>query len=96
MHGEFKVKGGKLVVMDLHVLDGHLHDVRLSGDFFLEPDTALTQINAALSGQPATASAHELIAAIEASLPPDVMMFGFSAEAVAEAVLRALGRSAAA
>ena len=41
MHGEFKVPGGKLVVVDLEVVDGRIADFRLAGDFFLEPDEAL-------------------------------------------------------
>ena len=96
MHGEFKVVGGKLVVMDLDVIEGHLHNVRLSGDFFLEPDTALAEINAALEGLPATASGEQMAAAIDAALAPDVMMAGFSPAAVAEAVLRAIERSTSA
>ncbi|MGW3471010.1 hypothetical protein ACWDKQ_21715 [Saccharopolyspora sp. NPDC000995] len=50
MHGEYKVPGGKLVVVDLDVVDGRLVDVWLSGDFFPEPDEALANINGALSG----------------------------------------------
>ena len=41
MHGEFKVPGGKLVVADFDVVDGRLANVRVSGDFFLEPDDTL-------------------------------------------------------
>ena len=52
MHGEFKVPGGKLVVVDLTVRNGMLADVRVSGDFFLEPDEALPAIDAALTGSP--------------------------------------------
>ena len=44
MHGEFKVPGGKLVVVDLEVVDGRISDFRLAGDFFLEPDSALEAI----------------------------------------------------
>ena len=50
MHGEYKVPGGKLVVVDLEVEDGLIRDFRLAGDFFLEPDTALEAINAAVEG----------------------------------------------
>ena len=53
MHGEYKVPGGKLVVVDLAVAAGHLDQVQVSGDFFLEPDSALDAINAALQGLPA-------------------------------------------
>ncbi|MGB8633724.1 MAG: lipoate protein ligase C-terminal domain-containing protein [Rhodanobacteraceae bacterium] len=92
MHGEYKVSGGKLVVVDLDIEDGRLHKVQLSGDFFLEPDTALAQINAALEGLPATASADDIAQAVDAALDADVAMYGFSPEAVAATVLRALGR----
>ncbi len=90
MHGEYKMPGGKLVVIDLHVLDARLAAVQLSGDFFLEPDSALDAMNHALCGQPADASQAELTAAINAALGSEVMMYGISAEAVAVAVQRAV------
>ena len=90
VHGEYKVPGGKLVVVDLDVVDGQLRNVQLSGDFFLEPDTALAQMNAALNGLPAVSSREKIIAAINAALGDDVLMYGFSADAVAETVQRAL------
>ncbi len=90
MHGEFKVPGGKLVVADLEVDDGKLTRVQISGDFFLEPPEALAQIDAALEGLAADASETEIALAIQLALPKDVEMFGFSAEAVAVAIRRAL------
>jgi lipoate-protein ligase A len=93
MHGEFKVPSGKLVVVDLDVTDGLLADVRLSGDFFLEPDEALTAIDQALQGAPESASAETLTARIERALPPGTSMYGFSAASVATAVRRALSRA---
>lgn len=93
MHGEFKVPGGKLVVVDLDVVDGRLAHVRLSGDFFLEPDDALPAIDAALSGLDAASDAKAIAAAVTAALPPDAVLLGFSAEAVATAVRRAVQRA---
>lgn len=90
MHGEYKMPGGKLVVIDLQLRDGRLAEVQVSGDFFLEPDDALHAIDAALEGQHASADEHVLAAAIRARLAPGVMMFGISPEAVAVAVRRAL------
>ena len=90
MHGEYKVPGGKLVVVDLSVADGHLSRVQVSGDFFLEPDSALDAMNAALEGLPADAGEPLLAAAIHVALGRDVQLFGISAEAVAVAVRRAL------
>ncbi len=94
MHGEYKMPGGKLVVIDLDVRDGRLADVQLSGDFFLEPDSALHTINAALEGQPEQVSTAELTEAVLDALPPDVMMYGLSPEAIAVAVSRALHKEA--
>ncbi|MFC8304689.1 biotin/lipoate A/B protein ligase family protein [Specibacter sp. NPDC057265] len=93
LHGEYKVRGGKLVVVDLDSRDGVLSDVRVSGDFFLEPDEALDTINAALTGLPVDTPGEGIAAAITAALPAGVVLFGFSAEAVAVAVRRALAKA---
>ncbi|MBX3195745.1 MAG: lipoate--protein ligase family protein [Microbacteriaceae bacterium] len=93
MHGEFKVPGGKLVVADLDVVAERLADVRISGDFFLEPDDALPAIDAALTGMPADTDARALAAAVQGALPDGAQLLGFSPEAVATAVRRALQRA---
>lgn len=90
MHGEYKMPGGKLVVADLQVVAGRLASVQISGDFFLEPDSALEQINRALTGLPARGLRTDRIRAISNSLDAGVQMYGISAEAVAIAVERAL------
>jgi lipoate-protein ligase A len=90
MHGEFKVPGGKLVVVDLHVVDGRLADVRVSGDFFLEPDEALPAIDRALTGLPVASDATHIAAAVTGALPEGAVLLGFSADSVATAVRRAL------
>lgn len=96
MHGEFKMPGGKLIVIDLALREGCLANVQLSGDFFLEPDAALDVINATLEGQRADADEHMLAAAIRAQLAPGVMMYGISPEAIAVAVRRAIDQGTAA
>ncbi len=93
MHGEYKVPGGKLVVADVEVADGALSRVAISGDFFLEPDTALEAIDAALVGRPAGAGVADLSRAVQSALGPEVVMVGFTAESVAIAVRRALGHA---
>lgn len=93
MHGEYKVPGGKLVVVDLEVEDGRLRDVRVAGDFFLEPDEALLAMNRALEGAPADTDARGLAARVEAALPEGTVMFGFTADAVGVAVRRALAHA---
>ncbi|KAA1418410.1 lipoate--protein ligase family protein [Mumia zhuanghuii] len=94
MHGEYKVPGGKLVVADLSVDDGRLTGVRVSGDFFLEPDEALDRITGALESMPADASVGAYAQAVDASLD-GATMIGFDARSVGFAVTRALGRSTA-
>jgi lipoate-protein ligase A len=93
MHGEFKVPGGKLVVADLEVVDDRLAGVRISGDFFLEPDDALAAIDTALTGLPAGTDGRALAAAVQDALPEGAQLLGFSPESVATAVRRALQRA---
>jgi hypothetical protein len=90
MHGEYKVPGGKLVVADLEVDGGALARVSISGDFFLEPPEALARIDSALNGLDADAGEADIALAIARALPSGTEMFGFSPEAVAVAVRRAL------
>ena len=68
MHGEYKVPGGKLVVVDLQVVGGRLSGVRVSGDFFLEPDEALEEINRSLEGAAADSDAEELARLVRAGV----------------------------
>ncbi|MFI2213075.1 biotin/lipoate A/B protein ligase family protein [Streptomyces sp. NPDC020141] len=93
MHGEYKVPGGKLVVVDLDVEDGVLRNVRVAGDFFLEPDEAIVAIDGALEGAPADTAASGLAARIDAALPPGTEMFGLTSEGVGVAVRRALAHA---
>jgi lipoate-protein ligase A len=91
VRGEYKVPGGKLVAVDLQGVDGRLADVHVSGDFFLEPDSALEDIGGALTGMPSDASATHLADAVTAALGSSVQMVGFDALAVGIAVRRAVG-----
>ncbi|HEU0256922.1 MAG TPA: biotin/lipoate A/B protein ligase family protein [Microbacteriaceae bacterium] len=93
MHGEYKVPGGKLVVVDLDVVGGLLANVHVAGDFFLEPDSALAVINDAVTGLPDTADASAIAAAVRGALPADAVLLGFSPEAVGVTVRRALTRA---
>ena len=93
MHGEFKVPGGKLVVVDFDVADGRIVNFRLAGDFFLEPDSALELIDAAVNGLPADAAAAHIASAVQRALPEGAMLLGFTPDAVATAVRRALQKA---
>src|SRR5690606_19976052 len=79
--------------VDVEVSHGRVSHAAVSGDFFLEPDTALESIDGALLGMPETASVAQLTQVVESVLDDDVVMVGFNAEAVAIAVRRALGHA---
>lgn len=96
MHGEYKVPGGKLVVVDLAVTGGRLARVQVSGDFFIEPDSALGSINHALTGLPADSSQQAIEEAVQAQLPAAVQLYGITVQGVAVAVRRALDGGAGA
>jgi lipoate-protein ligase A len=93
MHGEYKVPGGKLVVVDLEDVEGRIRDFRLAGDFFMEPDDALPLIDAAVEGLPSDSDAATIAAAVRGALPEGAQLLGFSPEAVAVAVRRALAKA---
>ncbi|WP_084102555.1 biotin/lipoate A/B protein ligase family protein [Demequina sp. NBRC 110051] len=93
MHGEYKVPGGKLVIADVEADGDTLSRVVISGDFFLEPAEAIHDIRLALTGMRASASVADLAAAVQRAAGPDAHFVGFSPEAVAIAVRRALGHA---
>ena len=93
MRGEYKVIGGKLVAVDLEVQDDRLAAVSVSGDFFLEPDEALGDINAALTGLRTDTRVDALAAAVSGALGEEVSLIGFTPEAIGIAVRRALGKA---
>ena len=88
MHGEYKVPGGKLVVVDFETADERITDFRLSGDFFLEPDEALQDINAAIEGMSPNATIDAFATAIREALPSEVHLLGFTPDSVGIAIRR--------
>ena len=75
---------------DLDVRDGRLKDVEVSGDFFLEPPEALSDITGALEDAPAELTEENLAERIRDAMSSDVDMIGFSAKSVDHAVRRTL------
>ncbi|PTW90909.1 lipoate-protein ligase A [Microbacteriaceae bacterium MWH-Ta3] len=93
MRGEYKVPGGKLVIVEFDAADGVITNAALSGDFFLEPDEALADIQGALNGLATSATAQDIANAVRAATSDDVVMLGFSPEAVGTAVRRAIAHA---
>jgi lipoate-protein ligase A len=90
MHAEYKVPGGKLVVVDLTTDENTISSCRIAGDFFLEPDEALEQINIAVTGLLVSSSAQDIAQAVSEAVPDGVVMMGFSPESIGTVVRRAL------
>lgn len=90
MHGEYKVPGGKLVVVDFEAVEGRINQFRLSGDFFLEPDETLDEINRSVEGLAAAATIEDVAAAIRAGINPEAQLLGITPDAVGVAVRRAM------
>lgn len=94
MRGEYKVAGGKLVAVELDVINGKLANVSVSGDFFLEPDHAINDLNAALEGLDADSSVQQIADAVEQATSY-AYLIGFTPDVVGIAVRRALGHAVA-
>jgi lipoate-protein ligase A len=88
--GVYKVPGGKLVAVEFAVVDNRLHEVVVTGDFFLYPEEALPVLAFAIEGAAATVDRTSLTARIAAAIPDDVELVGATPEALAIAVERAL------
>lgn len=93
MRGEYKAPGQKLVIVDVEEAGGKLANVRLAGDFFLEPDDALERICSAVEGLDAETDSAGIADAVKASLREDDELLGITPEAVGVAVRRALGHA---
>jgi len=80
------VPDGKLLEVAVSY-DDRITDLRLTGDFFLEPPESRTALEAAIEGQPIDVSRERLVEAIDAV---DARLIGFDAEDLADATLEAL------
>jgi lipoate-protein ligase A len=93
--GEFKTPGGKLIAVEFGVVDGELRNVVVTGDFFLYPEEALPTLAGALENSPTSLNEAGSAARVRTALDAGAELVGSSPEALAIAVVRALGTSAA-
>jgi lipoate-protein ligase A len=93
MHGEYKTPGGKLIVVDFQVRDGALSGVMVSGDFFLYPEDALSDLTTALEGVSVELTESEIAEKVRFGLRREAQLLGSSPEGIATAVRRALAPS---
>jgi len=52
MLAEYKVPGGKLVAAETQAEHGRILRVKITGDFFMHPEAAIADLEAALTGIP--------------------------------------------
>jgi lipoate-protein ligase A len=90
MHGDFKTPGGKLVRVDFDLDGGRLHNVVVSGDFFLYPEEVIDDIRDALEGASADLTETDIAIAVADAIPAGTEWLGSSPAALAAAVRRAL------
>ena len=64
LHGEYKVPGGKLVVVDLTIDGDRIASIRIAGDFFVEPDETIAEMERAVLGMRADSDAGSLTQAL--------------------------------
>ncbi|MFP4514684.1 MAG: lipoate protein ligase C-terminal domain-containing protein [Parcubacteria group bacterium] len=48
---DYKVEGGKFLRMQIDIKDGVIKDIKIRGDFFVYPETAIFQIEDFLKGK---------------------------------------------
>ncbi|MFO7834205.1 MAG: hypothetical protein R6V31_09170 [Halohasta sp.] len=81
------VPDGKLLEVAV-TYDDRITELRLTGDFFLEPPESRAALEAAIEGQPVDVDHKTLVTAIEAV---DARLIGFDASHLADATLETLG-----
>ena len=91
LHAEHKIPNGKLVVVDLVIVDDLLQKVSISGDFFMEPPETLDIINSKLQGIPANSDAKYIESIVDGILNEnDVLAYGINAVGIATVIQKAL------
>jgi len=81
-----KVPDGKLVRVEIDV-EARIEDVTITGDFFVEPPEARSELEAAIEGHNANADHQTILSALETV---DATLIGFSIDDLADLTMEAL------
>ena len=86
---EYKVKGGKLIKVQLTKKEGKIEKIKITGDFFLHPEELIEELEEALVGQLLNESSlTEFIRALIEKREATVL--GISPEDVAKCIMKAV------
>ncbi|MDD5171765.1 MAG: lipoate protein ligase C-terminal domain-containing protein [Candidatus ainarchaeum sp.] len=88
MRCEEKVKGGKLVCIEIVPKDGKAAKVRITGDFFLHPEDSINALEQSLEGVDLTSGEDEIAARLKKALG-QAQLIGASPEDLARIFKRA-------
>jgi len=92
---DHKVPGGKMLRVRVIVREEGgkriIKELRITGDFFLHPESTIEEIEGALTGESRTEE--EMLSVITEFLKGDVILFGASAFDIARVVFEAVSRA---
>ena len=88
MHIDYKVKGGKLLRIDIEIEKETIKDIRIAGDFFMYPEEFILELEKTLIGMPLVRERIE-DKLRKAAKESNVKMIGISIEDIVNAILRA-------
>lgn len=87
---EKKVEGGKLVQIEVKYNENEILDVKLSGDFFIYPESEASTIEKSLENQPVDRTVEEFKEIINTKLDSKTELLGFNTETVSQLVKEAI------
>ena len=88
---DYKVEGGKLLRVSIRVSDQTIDSVRICGDFFMHPESAITDLEKALEGVRLERVADAMRRFLEEK---NIEIMGFSPDDLQYAICRACKYSA--
>jgi lipoate-protein ligase A len=86
-----KIPGGKMVCLELRVIEGAIADITISGDFFLHPEEAIASLERRLNGLDSSTPETKLKDEIDVCLlSEDARLIGASSSDIARLIRRAV------
>jgi anthranilate/para-aminobenzoate synthase component I len=87
MKSEYKIPGGKLLACELTITEGHISDIKLSGDFFMHPEAAIIDLESAVRGTTPSNYGEKIQGFFKGS---DIILYGVSPQDFIQVIQLAL------